>query len=73
MSPQERLKWLEENQPRNVSAINAIRSKLGMELLAAPKKKARNWRDIVAGAKGKRRGLRITPCHHWVNRGASSN
>lgn len=72
-TPEERLRWLEANQPGNVSAINALRLKMGMELMAvAPKKPKEDWRAIVARSSGKG-GLRITPYHHWKNRGTSSN
>lgn len=74
MTPEERLRWLESNQPRNTAAINAMRSKMGIELVPeAPKKPKEDWRKIVAKSSGKPRGFRITPYHHWQNRGASSN
>lgn len=64
MSPEERLKWLEANQPRNLAAINAVRAQLGLELVKAAEKKAYIepvWR------------LRTEPYHHWQNRDKSSN
>ncbi len=74
LSDEERLHWLENNQPKNVSAINAVRGKLGMELLAVPAKKPKEaWRKAVTGGKGKTRGLRITPYHNWQNRDRSGN
>jgi hypothetical protein len=74
MSDDERLEWLETNQPRNVVAINAIRHRLRKPLLKDPPKKAeKNWRKIVAEHDGGGKRLRISPCRHWQNRGTSSN
>ena len=35
MTDEERLKWLEANQPKNVSAINAMRLKMGLDDLVS--------------------------------------
>jgi hypothetical protein len=35
-NPQARLAWLEQNQPRNLSAINSLRSQLGLPAIQAP-------------------------------------
>ncbi len=40
-TPQERLAWLESNQPRNLSAINSLRRSLNLQILVAAPKKTR--------------------------------
>ena len=55
---EERLSWLEANQPRNAVAINALRAKLGKKEIEKEPKEL---------------GFRITPYYHWQNRGRSSN
>ena len=71
---EERLAWLESNQPSNVVAINALRVRLGMApVVKSSTSPKEDWRKIVARHKGSGRRLRITPYHHWENRDRSSN
>lgn len=51
MTDQSKLDWLKANQPKNIVALNAIESKLGLPLTPMPPKKEKSVIDAHQLAK----------------------